>query len=198
MPTPAKPAPGATRGFEHYLEAALFGGRWLLAPMYVGLLLILPLLVWVFLIEVTHELPHLLTAEAKAEDAILLALSLVDLSLAGNLILIVILSGYENFVSKIDTGPGEDRPSWMGKVDFSALKMKLIASIVAISAISLLKSFMSLGDHPESQSTLIWQVIIHVTFLASGVFMALMDWIHCMAEAAEAKTHAQAQAAGHP
>lgn len=179
----------AGSGLERLLEAGLFGGRWLLVPMYVGLVLVLPLLVWVFLAEVIHEAPRLLTPDVQAEDAILLALSLVDLSLAGNLILIVILSGYENFVSKIDTGKGVDRPSWMGKVDFSSLKMKLIASIVAISAISLLKSFMSLTDHPESQNTLMWQVAIHMTFLASGVFMALMDWIHCKAEEVEARTH---------
>ena len=188
MPSSSKTRDLAS-GLERWLEAGLFGGRWLLAPMYVGLVLLLPLLLWVFVAEVIQEAPHVLTLHVKAEDAILLALSLIDLSLAGNLILIVILSGYENFVSKIDTGAAEDRPKWMGKVDFSALKMKLIASIVAISAISLLKSFMSLGDKPESQNTLIWQVVIHVTFLASGVFMALMDWIHCLAEEVEARTH---------
>jgi uncharacterized protein (TIGR00645 family) len=188
MSPPAK-SPNPPSRVERLLEAGLFGGRWLLAPMYVGLVLILPLLLWVFIAEVIKEAPRLLTPDVRAEDAILLALSLVDLSLAANLILIVVLSGYENFISKIDTGAEADRPSWMGKVDFSSLKMKLIASIVAISAISLLKSFMSLGDHPETQYTLIWQVAIHVTFLASGVFMALMDWIHCKAEEIEARTH---------
>jgi uncharacterized protein (TIGR00645 family) len=177
--------PGRTAPhLERWLEAGLFGGRWLLAPMYVGLLLLLPLLVWVFFAEVVHEAPGLLSPNVRAEDAILLALSLVDLSLAGNLIVIVIFSGYENFVSKMhDDGAAADRPEWMGKVDFSGLKMKLIASIVAISAIGLLKSFMSLGDKPESQFTLTWQVIIHLTFLASGVFMALMDFIRGKAEA---------------
>ncbi|WP_204312513.1 YqhA family protein, partial [Escherichia coli] len=85
------------------------------------------------------------SGHAEADDAILVALSLIDLSLAGNLLLIVIFSGYENFVSHIDVGDN-DRPDWMGTVDFSGLKMKLIASIVAISAIALLKAFMALTE----------------------------------------------------
>ena len=107
-----------------------------------------------------------------------MVLSLIDLSLAGNLLLIVIFSGYENFVSKIDTGDDEDRPGWMGTVDFSGLKMKLIASIVAISAIALLKAFMKMAEGADiSDRTLLWLVVIHVTFVVSGVLLALMDWL---------------------
>jgi uncharacterized protein (TIGR00645 family) len=114
----------------------------------------------------------------SAEDGILLVLSLIDMSLAGNLLLIVMFSGYENFVSKIDTGNHVDRPDWMGTVDFSGLKMKLIASIVAISAISLLRAFMQLSEgHPLSNETLLWLVVIHLTFVVSGVLLALMDWL---------------------
>ncbi len=104
----------------------------------------------------------------------------MDLSLAGNLLLIVLYSGYENFVSKLDLDENHvDRPPWMGSVDFSGLKMKLIASIVAISAIYLLKSFMNIGKpgHPLDEAALMWAVIIHLTFIASGVLLALMDWI---------------------
>ena len=104
-----------------------------------------------------------------------MALSLIDLSLAGNLILIVVFSGYENFVSEIDIGAHEDRPAWMGTVDFSALKLKLIASIVAISAISLLRAFMKIGEGPLDEADLKWRVIIHLTFVSSGVLLALMD-----------------------
>jgi len=160
---------------ERILEAGLFGARWLMAPFYVGLVLALIALLVVFVTEIVHAVPHLL--EMKAEDAILLALSLIDLSLAGNLLLIVTFSGYENFVSKIDI-QSEDRPSWMGKVDFSGLKMKLIASIVAISAIALLRSFMKLGEGDSiDQIKLMWMVIIHLTFVCSGVLLALMDWL---------------------
>ena len=90
----------------------------------------------------------------------------------------MIFSGYENFVSKIDVANDEDRPSWMGTVDFSGLKMKLIASIVAISAIALLKAFMELSEGKElDDRSLIWLVVIHVTFVVSGVLLALMDWL---------------------
>ncbi|MDB5454267.1 MAG: hypothetical protein JWO33_2845, partial [Caulobacteraceae bacterium] len=102
-----------------------------------------------------------------------------DLSLAGNLVLIVIFSGYENFVSKIDVAAHEDRPDWMGTVDFSGLKLKLIASIVAISGIALLKAFLTLTE-PEAildQPRLMWLVAIHLTFVVSGVLLALMDFI---------------------
>ena len=110
-----------------------------------------------------------------------LALGLIDLSLAANLVLIVIFSGYENFVSKLDVGRPEDRPEWMGTVDFSALKLKLIASIVAISGIALLKTFLKLGESdnfgPAEQDRIMWQVIVHLTFVVSGVLLALMDWL---------------------
>ncbi|MFA5599278.1 MAG: YqhA family protein, partial [Phenylobacterium sp.] len=100
-----------------------------------------------------------------------------------NLLLIVIFSGYENFVSKIDTANHEDRPSWMGTVDFSGLKMKLIASIVAISAISLLKAFMQLSEgEGVSERSLLWLVVIHITFVVSGVLLALMDWLAARAD----------------
>ena len=97
------------------------------------------------------------------------------MSLAGNLVLIVIFSGYENFVSKIHVDDHEDKPDWMGKVDFSGLKLKLIASIVAISGIQLLKQFMNIAAVPQSQ--LMWMVIVHLTFVLSGVMLAVMDLI---------------------
>ncbi len=152
-----------------------------MAPFYLGLVLALVAVLVVFANELIHELPHLFSM--KPEDAILLALSLIDLSLAGNLLLIVTFSGYENFVSKIDTGAHEDRPSWMGTVDFSGLKMKLIASIVAISAIALLRAFMRLGEDGQiDEPRLLWMVVIHVTFVVSGVLLALMDWLASKAD----------------
>ncbi|OXE36968.1 MAG: hypothetical protein CGW95_04530 [Phenylobacterium zucineum] len=173
---PAQTRPSSKPAVELWLEAALFKARWLMAPFYIGLVVALAALVVVFVNEAVHELARLLTM--SPEDAILMVLSLIDLSLAGNLLLIVIFSGYENFVSKIDTGTDEDRPGWMGTVDFSGLKMKLIASIVAISAIALLKAFMRLaeGDQVDDRH-LAWLVVIHLTFVASGVMLALMDWL---------------------
>lgn len=175
MDAPARP-PSRKPAFERSLELWIFRSRWLLAPFYVGLIVALGALLVVFANEALHELSGLMSM--KPEGAILMVLSLIDLSLAANLLLIVIFSGYENFVSKIDTGADEDRPSWMGAVDFSGLKLKLIASIVAISAIALLRAFMKLaeGEGPDDR-TLAWLVGIHVTFVISGVLLALMDWL---------------------
>lgn len=161
---------------ERWLEAGIFHSRWLMAPFYLGLVAALVVLLVVFVNEAIHEFQHIL--DMTPEGAILMVLSLIDLSLAGNLLLIVIFSGYENFVSKIDTADHEDRPGWMGTVDFSGLKMKLIASIVAISAIALLKAFMELAEgKPLDQAHLLWLVVIHLTFVGSGVLLALMDWL---------------------
>ncbi len=163
---------------ELWLEQGLFASRWLMAPFYVGLVFGLVALLAVFVQELVREIPAVIQS-GKADDAIVLALSLIDLSLAGNLLLIVIFSGYENFVSKIDVGEHQDRPEWMGTLDYTGLKMKLIASIVAISAVALLRSFMALseaGAEPDSLK-LGWMVGLHLTFVFSGVLMALMDWL---------------------
>lgn len=173
MTTPiAKPAA------ERWLERGLFASRWLMAPFYVGLVIGLAAVLAVFVQELVHEIPKVVES-GKPDDAVVMALSLIDLSLGGNLLLIVIFSGYENFVSKIDVGDHQDRPDWMGTLDFSGLKMKLIASIVAISAVALLRAFMALaepGAQPDA-AKLAWMVGLHLTFVASGVLMALMDWI---------------------
>jgi uncharacterized protein (TIGR00645 family) len=175
--------------FERALEGGLFSSRWLMAPFYVGLVAALIALMVVFFQELIHQIPMLWTFDPvthayamTANDAIMLALSLIDLSLAANLVLIVMFSGYENFVSKFDVGDHEDRPDWMGTVDFSALKLKLVASIVAISGIALLKSFLDLGAEdkdltPSDEKSLMWQVIVHLTFVISGVLLAFMDWL---------------------
>ena len=163
---------------EQKFERALFATRWLMAPMYLGLIGALMMMVIVFLRQVAYYVPQALTM--SAETAILASLSLIDLTLAANLLLIVIFSGYENFVSKLDFDAQHERPSWMGTVDFSGLKMKLIASIVAISAIDLLKRFMELGRPgitPLGDRELRWLVIIHVVFVVSGLLMAAMDWL---------------------
>ncbi|WP_158916794.1 TIGR00645 family protein [Caulobacter sp. S45] len=164
---------------ETALERGLFATRWLLAPFYVGLALALVALLAVFGVELWREVVHLLhtPGDQLAEAGILMALGLIDLSLSANLLIIVIFSGYENFVSRIESASPEQRPGWMGTVDFAGLKMKLIASIVAISAISLLRTFLKIGDRPLDQASLFWQVAIHLTFVASGVFMAVMDWV---------------------
>lgn len=170
------------QGLEKPLEYVLFNSRWLLAPFYLGLALALVMLLVAFVGELVHALPHLL--ESGPEEIILAVLTLIDLSLAGNLVVIIIFSGYENFVSKIDTGGSEDRPDWMGTLDFSGLKMKLIGSIVAISAISLLRAFMTLTDpsSPFDEGRIRWLVLLHLTFVASGLLFACMDWVAGLVE----------------
>jgi uncharacterized protein (TIGR00645 family) len=163
---------------EHTLENGLFASRWLMAPMYLGLVVALAMLTVVFGRELLYYAPKVLTM--TTETAILACLTLIDLTLAANLLLIVMFSGYENFVSKLDVDVGKDKPAWMGTVDFAGLKMKLIASIIAISGIALLKQFMEIGTEGHEtlqERELYWLVLIHLTFVASGVFMAVMDWL---------------------
>jgi len=157
---------------ETRFEQGLFASRWLMAPMYLGLVVSLAMMAVLFVKELAYYVPKTLTM--TADQGILAVLTLIDLSLAANLLLIVLFS-------KLDISDSEDRPDWMGKVDFSGLKMKLIASIVAISGIHLLKVFMSLGKTGSAYSvtmeTLQWMVVIHLTFVVSGVLLALMDWL---------------------
>lgn len=165
-------------GIEDRFERGLFASRWLMAPMYLGLVVALAMLTVIFLRELVYYAPQILTL--SPEKTILVVLTLIDLTLAANLLLIVMFSGYENFVSKFDFDAGTDRPEWMGKVDFGGLKMKLIASIVAISGIHLLKRFMEIGEPsspPIDERSLMWLTGIHLTFVVSGVLMALMDWL---------------------
>lgn len=168
------------------LERGLFASRWLMAPFYVGLVVGLAVLLVKFLQELLHFAQGVFVATES--QVILGALSLIDLSLTANLILLVIFSGYENFVSRMDLHDQSERPEWMGKVDFSGLKMKLIASIVAISAIQLLKSFMDLGE--TSDRDIYWMTIVHVVFVLSGVFLALSDWLTDDAHGKAGDSHA--------
>ncbi len=158
---------------ERALESFLFASRWLLAPFYVGLVACLVFLLY----KAGQELLHFATIipTAKESEVILGVLALIDLTFTGSLIVIVIFSGYENFVSKIDVGEHTDWPDWMGKIDFTGLKLKLLSSIVAISGIQLLKAFMDLKN--LSDRDLIWYVVIHMVFVVSGIMLAWTDKI---------------------
>ena len=167
---------------EEVVEKVLFGGRWLLAPLYVGLLLSLVPLIYRFFIEFIHLMQGV--ASLEMQEITLKILELLDVVLLGNLIIIVIFAGYENFVSKINVAADSvDRPHWMGRVDYSGLKIKLIGSLVAISVIELLKDFMMEGAYDDK--TQMWRIIIHITFVISGVLFALMDIIADKREAVD-------------
>jgi len=158
---------------ERYIEHAIFRSRWIMAPVYLGLSAALLLLTAKFVQELVHIVPQ--TFDLGEEQLVLACLTLVDLALVGNLLLMVVFAGYENFVSKIDVSDHVDRPSWMGKVDMSGLKIRLIASIVAISSIQILKVFLNVEDYEDRH--LGWMVGIHLTFVVSGVLLALMDFL---------------------
>jgi uncharacterized protein (TIGR00645 family) len=163
---------------ELALEHFIFTSRWLLVPFYLGLVASLGLLLIKFAAAFSNLMPVVLAGDSSA--ALIGILTLVDITLVANLLLIIIFAGYENFVSKIDTGDNEDRPDWMGHVSFADLKLKLIASIVAISGIELLKYFINVEEvlaQPNGNYQLAWLVGIHLTLVFSGVMFALMDRI---------------------
>lgn len=168
---------------ETYSETVIFACRWLLAPFYIGLAISIVVLLIKFLGELSHLVLHAFSLTEP--DVVLGVLTLVDMALVGSLLIIVIFSGYENFVSRFNLSNHKDWPAWMGTIDFSALKLKLLSSIVAISAIQLLKQFMSLQK--VSDRDLYWLVVIHVVFVISSVLLALSDRI----SGHEAQAHAE-------
>jgi uncharacterized protein (TIGR00645 family) len=171
QPAPYQPNAMLKR-VERGFEGLLFNSRWLMAPFYLGLVICLAVMLVKFFTKLWEFIIHV--PAATEADIILGALSLIDVSLVGNLILIVVFSGYENFVSRIEPGNHPDWPEWMIKVDFAGLKQKMLASIVAISAIQVLKAFMSIDTVFEPQK-LAWLVGVHLVFVISTLILALSD-----------------------
>ena len=167
---------------EKSFERIMYASRWLLAPIYIGLSIGLLLLAIKFFQEVLHIFPHVL--DTKETDLVLFILSMVDIALVGGLIVMVMFSGYENFVSQLNIDENAEKLSWLGKLDSGSLKQKVAASIVAISSIHLLQKFMNISseqlleknDFQETQ--LMWYVIIHLTFVLSALGMAWVDKIN--------------------
>lgn len=156
---------------EKLIESVFYASRWLLAPVYIGLSLALILLGIKFFQEVIHFFPLIL--RSSEADLVLIVLSFIDLALVGGLLVMIMFSGYENFISQIDLKEGTDKLSWLGKLDASSLKQKVAASIVAISSIHLLKKFMEADNIANDK--LMWYVIIHMTFVLSAIGMAYVD-----------------------
>jgi len=156
---------------DRLIERTLFASRWLLAPIYLGLSGLLV----IFAIRFVRELAHLaLQVRSIGEvEVILGALSLIDLALIAGLIVMVMLSGYENFVSRLDVEEATKAISWLGKLDSGTLKLKVAAYIVAISAIQLLRAYMNIDEVPSDK--LLWLTVIHLTFVVSAVLLTLMD-----------------------
>ena len=182
----------------HFLEVFIFAARWLLAPLYIGLVGALGLLIWRYGREFMN-----LVNNINVEDNHVFTIDLLgmlDLVLLGNLILIVLFAGYENFVSKIEVAhESVDRPHWMGTIDFSGLKIKLIGSLVALSVIELLKDFIDLSTKENAAvgQGLIWRIVIHLTFVVSGVLFSVMDWVADNRLVQEKKAGEAPRAVGH-
>ena len=158
---------------EQAIERLIFASRWILAPFFLGLLLAMLVLLFKFMKELFDLVLNIWSTSEY--DVVISILTLVDTALIAVLLLIIVFSGYESFVSRINTNDHEDRPNWMGKVGFADLKLKLIGAIVAISAVELLKAFLVSQSYTDSQ--LAWKVGIHFTFVLSGVFFAVTDYI---------------------
>jgi uncharacterized protein (TIGR00645 family) len=162
---------------QRFFEAWLFGARWLLAPIYAGMVLALGALVVVFAIELTHTMEDLFSAHPKY--TLVTVIQLVDVSLAASLVLVVVLSGYRNFISEGRAGDAGGAPTWMGDIDFAGLKLKLMSSLIAISGVALLKAFVQLTDQENAPDVhnLAWMIGIHLTFVLSALLLALTDLI---------------------
>lgn len=156
---------------EKIIERFMYRSRWLLAPVYVGLSLTLLALGVKFFQELLHVAPILFTMTEA--DLVLVILSLIDLALVGGLIIMVMLSSYENFVSQLDIDEGTEKLSWLGTMDAASLKAKVASSIVAISSIHLLKIFMNASNIANDK--LMWYVLMHMTFVASAFAMGFLD-----------------------
>lgn len=161
------------RTIERIIEKLILASRWLLVPVYLSLAAILAL----FGVKAIQETIHLFEKVLVLTEVeiILAILSLIDLTLIANLLVMVILSGYETFVSTIDLEEGQEKPAWLGKVDAGTLKIKVAVSIVAISSIHLLRSFMHLGSGEEKE--IFWLVVVHLTFVVSALLVAIIDKI---------------------
>jgi len=156
---------------EAWVERVMYASRWLLAPIYIGLSLALVALGIKFFQELFHLLPHVL--EISEADIVLVVLSLIDIALVSGLIIMVMFTSYENFVSQIDLKEGTEKLAWLGTLDTSSLKSKVAASIVAISSIHLLKVFMNAKNIDNDK--LMWYVLIHLTFVVSAYAMGSLD-----------------------
>jgi uncharacterized protein (TIGR00645 family) len=156
---------------ERFIEGLLYGSRWLLAPIYLGLSLGLVALAVKFFQEVIETFSHIISITEP--NLVLVVLALIDLSLVGSLVVMVMFSGYENFVSRIDTSTDKEALGWLGKLDSGTLKLKVAASIVAISSIHLLRIFMQ--AETTANNKIKWYVILHLTFVVSAVLLGFLD-----------------------
>ncbi|HAZ13658.1 MAG: hypothetical protein A2X86_16250 [Bdellovibrionales bacterium GWA2_49_15] len=161
------------KNFESFLEKIIFSSRWVQAPIYLGLIIGAMLYTYKFAVELFHLC---VTVGASTEEILMLGiLTLVDISMVLNLLVMVIIGGYATFVSRLNLEHHEDRPDWLRKVDAGTLKVKLAGALVGISAIHLLKSFINIEN--KNFEHIKWQIVIHVVFLFSTLMLAYTEKI---------------------
>jgi uncharacterized protein (TIGR00645 family) len=158
-------------GVGRFIERTLFASRWLLVPLYLGLVLLLVMIAVAFFRELLHA--ALAFPGLGGTAIIVLALSLVDLALVAALVVMVMLSSYENFISTLDIATTEKNLAWLGKLDFGSIKLKVALAIVAISSINLLRAVLDAEEMPDDK--LMWLVIIQLTFLVTAFALSAMD-----------------------
>ena len=159
------------------LERFIFWSRWLQAPLYLGLIVAQGIYVWLFMAELGHLLMSVIDSGGRISETetMLVVLGLIDVVMIANLLIMVIIGGYETFVSRLDLEGHPDQPEWLSHVNAGVLKIKLSTAIIGISSIHLLKTFINAANIAEH--TIMWQVIIHVVFLVSALAMAMVDKI---------------------
>jgi uncharacterized protein (TIGR00645 family) len=171
-----------------YLESFIFASRWIQAPLYVGLIIAQVIYCWLFMVELGHLVHNAFdSAHFSETEVMLVVLGLIDVVMIANLLVMVIVGGYETFVSRLDLDDHPDQPEWLSHVNAGVLKIKLSTAIIGISSIHLLKSFINAANLTEH--TLMWQVIIHVVFLFSALAMALVDKTMTQTLALQHKNH---------
>jgi uncharacterized protein (TIGR00645 family) len=159
--------------FESFFENFIFASRWVQAPIYGGLIVGAALYAYKFFVELIHLC---MTVQTIGEEVLMLGiLTLVDITMVLNLLVMVIIGGYSTFVSRMHLDSHEDRPDWLEKIDAGTLKVKLAGALVGISGIHLLKSFINIGNKNIEQVK--WQIIIHVVFLFSALMLAYTEKI---------------------
>ncbi|MFM8624091.1 MAG: YqhA family protein [Betaproteobacteria bacterium] len=186
-PTPHKPTP------MRPLPRLIFASRWLQLPLYIGLIAAQCVYVFHFLVELTHLIEAVMGSQSALQALVtsigyksdvpltalnetvimLVVLALIDVVMISNLLIMVIVGGYETFVSRMELEGHPDQPEWLSHVNASVLKVKLATAIIGISSIHLLKTFINAANYDTK--VLLWQTVIHVTFLLSALAIALTD-----------------------
>lgn len=159
---------------ENVIETAIFGSRWLLMPMYLGMIVAQAAYTWKFL----KDLWHLVHESGTSSEVMFLqgVLQLIDMLMVANLVIMVLIGGYATFVSRLDLDGHKDRPEWLDHIDPGTLKTKLAGALIGISGIHLLQTFTRLSDvDAPGSNAVMWQVIIHMTFVISALVLAYSD-----------------------